>query len=164
MKDFGSYILAVTAFSLIGGALCALLPQKDGKTGRYFSLVISLCVLVMLVTPVKGFLEKLTELNKELSAIDEKYSTYSVFGAGDTVVRLTEKNLEEEIKKILKTRFNINSYNAEIKIMLNKEDLENIKIEKIIVDLTYCRVAAGAKEAQVYFSNLFDCPCEVITK
>jgi len=164
MKDFAAYILAVTAFSLIGGLLSALLPQKEGKTGRYFELIVSLCVLAMLVSPLKGLLSDLCDIAGEISASEIKYGVSADLKAKDIIVRLTEEQLKEEIKKILDKKYGINARNSTITILCNTGDKENIVIEKIVIDLSACRVTGGAKEAQAYFKDLFECDCEVITK
>ncbi len=138
MGDIKEFIMSLAAVSAASALLDGFTP--DGALKKYLRYIVSLLILVVLLTPIKGALEIIPSL---AAGIEMKYDSVEAFASANSVVAM-------HIKQALVERFSLDA------------DEVNVKYdgEKMIINIKK-RLGLIEGDFRAYISGNFGVPAEV---
>ena len=163
------YILPVIFTALIAAVAEFLSPAGEGNgLSNHIKLVAGLCITIALLSPIRdGFDllqgvvngEYIEELPEEILPSDGLSNDYnSVFS--ERLESLTRAELEEEIRRVLNSEFDISDDNARIITELSDAN-GTVTLKRITVVLSKNAVFKNPHKINERLSSYFNCECEV---
>lgn len=117
--------------SIIAGVVNILSPES-GSIKKNISFAVSLCVVAALFIPLKGVVCDLPKLLRNYNS--EEVTGKPDYTASDNlIIQAASDKIKETVSKAIVSKFGLKNFDVDIE--LDTSDIENIKINKIIVSL-----------------------------
>lgn len=150
MNAFIEFLKSFCIVAIVSGMVLVILPSERFK--KHIKLIISLCVVSSLISPVISFAK---EVPKNIGNIsfgdgDVKDAIYSEIYSD--ITSNTRDNLESEIEKLLCSRFGFEDKEVFIIVTLDTKNISAVNITDINVFLSDI---SKKDEIKSYLSELF---------
>lgn len=154
------YFLGVVLTALFGGICEELLPESSGIR-PHLKLVTGLCVLLVLVLPMKDAITAIgsfagrLDLGVLLENEESKESYEEIFEG--TLSRFSEEELGRHLGTLIAKRFDLSEGDCRAVVRL---DLEG-KASSVLVLLSGEAILSDPYKIEAYVNELLSCPCDV---
>ena len=157
------YLMSLIVASLIVGLIGVLVPEGDGGgLRRYVTFTGSLCVLILLISPVTrvlGFVSELSDGGVDVSfenradEYDEQFKQY--------ITSLGEESITSELTDIICKQFDISDKECHVKVDTYDAQGE-MAIGHVTVILSGKAIFRDPYEIEQYITELLGCECTVV--
>ena len=126
--------MAGTVLALFGAALAVgvaelLLPVEDGGTAKLFRFLVSLVILLLILTPFTGFLQKSEELLAGEITLDQTQAQDFEQIFSDTVHAQSKADLERGLYDLLVREYGIPPKNAKLILRFDAQgELDGVSV------------------------------------
>ncbi len=134
MSTFAEFIKGSCVVAISGGL--AMLISPEGRIKRYVKLIISLCMVSALLSPIMslsseldGYIDKI-----KLGYDDKAQSDYAAAEA--TVAATARENIEIELASLICAEFGFDEGEVNIIVTIDSADISAVKITDITVFLS----------------------------
>ncbi len=158
-----NYIVTLIGVALICGIVGALSPEgKGGSLKKHVNLVMSLCVLCILISPLGSVISSLGDIEIFGDGgfddnIDSEYEEIYKNNLG----KYTSESIAEESEKMLCDNFSLDEEDIEIRVTVEifEESFNVTRAELIIYPSA---IAKDPRKMKEFLENLINCECEII--
>lgn len=150
MNAFIEFLKSFCIVAIVSGMVLVILPSERFK--KHIKLIISLCVVSSLISPVISFAKEVPKNigNISFGAGDVKDAIYSEIYSD--ITSNTRDNLENEIEKLLCSRFGFEDKEVFVIVTLDTKNISAVNITDINVFLSDI---SKKDEIKSYLSELF---------
>lgn len=150
MNAFIEFLKSFCIVAIVSGMVLVILPSERFK--KHIKLIISLCVVSSLISPVISFAKEVPKNigNISFGAGDVKDAIYSEIYSD--ITSNTRDNLENEIEKLLCSRFGFEDKEVFVIVTLDTKNISAVNITDINVFLSDI---SEKDEIKSYLSELF---------
>lgn len=156
------YLMSVIGAALIAGVISVIVPTGNGEgLKKYVTLIGSLCVLCVLLSPLTSVLEFMSDLSdgdiaEWFNESEKEYSgKYYEF-----LMSVGKDNVEDGISVLLFDTFGIPENESSVIAVVSERDGELI-IVSVSITLTGKSVLKDPYAIEKYISTLLGCECNV---
>ena len=151
----GDYISGLMIISVVATVLCFIVPNDS--LGRHQKFVAGLCIICVAIKPVTLVAQFIQDFDINLylpQGDSEKYE--------DMWDKYTEQYTEQTLKNYIESELEESFAVKADKIMLTcSDDGENVKVDKIYIQLPRECVFKDTDKIRVHFMNIFACEVTV---
>jgi hypothetical protein len=156
------YLMNVIGAALIAGVISVIVPTGSGEgLKKYVTLIGSLCVLCVLISPVTELLGAMTDLSD--GGFSEWYEgTEEEYGGkyNEFLMSVGKDNVEDGITALLYEQYGIPEDECSVSAVVEEKDGELV-IVRVDIILTGKSVLKDPYAIEKYISGLLDCECKV---
>ena len=155
-----AYLLAVIVAAVFGGLCEELLPDGGGMR-KQMTVVTGICVLAVLVLPLKDALYGLGQFFgeielSELIGSEERAEEYeSVFDGA--MQRVSAEETGRLLGERLSEEFDLKAETCRAAVVMG----ESGEVKRVVVYLSGSSILQSPYEIEEYVGRLFSCPCDV---
>ena len=147
------YVNTIFITSFISGILLTLTPE--GKIKKYVQYVTSLLIVISIVGPFSNLIINITDLKFDLKDyIDDLLVTDKIQISNSLIIHTGSEKISQGIKDVILEKYNFDENEIEVELVLNKENITAIKIEKINVYITGKASWSDACKIEEYLKGL----------
>lgn len=155
------YLMSIITAALIVGLVGALVPE-GGDLHRYVTFAGSLCVLILLISPITrvlGFVGELTDggidlpLENSTEQYEEQFLQY--------ITSLGNESIATELAGMICERFDIAEQECHVKVDTYEAQGE-MAIGRVTVILSGKAIFRDPYEIEQYITDLIGCECAVV--
>ncbi len=150
MSAFSEFIKGACVVAISGGL--AMLLSPEGKTKRYVKFIISLCMVSALLAPIMSLSSELERYIDDIEIQAQDGAKNDSAKAEAMVAAAAKENIEDEIERLICSKFGLNSDETYIVVAIDSEDISAVKITDINVFIDDIGKSGEIKE---YLSELF---------
>ena len=151
MKNFAFSILCA---SIVGGILSSLVSKKS-KLKKYISFVVTLVCVLSLIQPIITVVKSATELKNTVSSFFDAVTLENKINAtNDIIISTSKQRIETGIKDLVTQKYKFNPDEVNVEIILNENDINAIKIDKIFVYITGKASWSDTETIENYLENM----------
>lgn len=157
------YLMSLIMAALTVGLVGALVPEGDGGgLRRYVTFVGSLCVLILLISPITsvlGFVGDLSDggfdisLENTTEQYEEQFRQY--------ITSLGEESISVELADVICEEFNISEQECHVKVDTYELQGE-MAVGRVTVILSGKAIFQDPYEIEQYITGLLGCECTVV--
>lgn len=157
------YLMSLIMAALTVGLIGVLVPERDsGGIRRYVTFAGSLCVLILLISPVVralDFVGELTDGGFDISfennteQYEEQFKQY--------ISSLSEESMGAELVSVICEKFDISGEECHVKVDTYEADGEPA-IGRVTVILSGKAIFRDPYEIEQYITGLLGCECSVV--
>lgn len=154
------YLGALVATTLLGGIIRMLAPE--GHLQKYLRLIVSLCLVGAILTPLVGALSEehslslsslFSETEREQIDYDEIYD--------NSLQSATKSQAEKMIRDQIYQRFSLSEVTASVRVDFMSEN-DNIALSAVVVTLRETGVFLEPREIVSFVLEQWNCPCTIL--
>ena len=158
-----TYISTILVSAVIGGIVSSFLPKSGEGIKKHINLIIGLICAIVLLTPIVKVAKNTTFLKDGIDSIIESLDISSTIDkSNEIIVETSIENICNGIKTSICDKYNFKNEDVSVSAVLDKKNIEKIKITKITVTLKNQATWQDEKDVQKYIESLAGCPTEII--
>ena len=159
-----SYLNTILTVSLVGGIINALAPNGSGIK-KYVGYIISLACILTIISPLSSVVSTTSSLKESVSSfVDKIFVSDDINNANDLIINSGKESVENGIKEAIITKYGFDNNDVIVELILNQEEIDQIKIKSVLVTLTGKASWSDAKPIKEYLNNLIGTEIEVKRK
>ena len=156
------FTVTIVAASVVGGIINSLISARS-KLKKYVSFLVTLVCTLSLLQPIT---EILTSTSKLKETVTEFFTSVTIqdkiSASNDLIVNTSKTKIENGINELVCDKFKLESDEVTVEIILNEENVEAIKIEKIYVYITGKSSWSDTDKIKDYLKDIID--TEILVK
>ena len=156
------FTITIITASVVGGIVNSLVCDHS-KLKKYVSFLVTIVCTLSLCQPI---IEILTSGAKLKDAATEYFESITLQDkinvSNDIIISASKSKIESGIKELIVDKFNLDSGEVSVDIILNEENVESIKIEKIYVYITGKSSWSDSDKIKDYLKDIID--TEILVK
>ncbi len=157
MEKFFDFVKNFCVIAVAGGLV--MLAAPNGRLQPHVKLIISLCMVCALLS---ALVSAPAEIEKYLSQIEIEVEESASLGGEDArlaVAKTAKSNMEEELCRLLCSRYDLAARDVYVVVTLDTRDLSAVEIIGVTAFIAGADACEGARE---YLSELFMGGTEII--
>ena len=161
MKNFAFTILSA---SLVGGIINSLVSQKS-KVKKYVLFLVTIVCTLSMLQPLITVLSSAADLKSTVASFFEDFFVQDkIDSTNDIIINTSKSRIENGIKDLVIDKYKFDENEVSVEIILNQEDINEIKIEKIYVYITGKASWSDTEVIEKFLSNMVSSEIEVKRK
>lgn len=161
MKSFAFTVLTA---SLVGGIINSLVSKKS-KVKKYVLFLVTIVCTLSLLQPLIAVLTSVSELKSTVSSFFEGvFIQDKIDSTNDIIIGTSKARIEKGIKDLVIDKYKFDKNEVSVEIILNQDEIDEIKIEKIYVYITGKASWSDADAIEKYLCNMVSSEIEVKRK
>ena len=150
MKGFSFTILTA---SLVGGIINSLV-SKNSKLKKYVLFIVTLVCTLSIISPISAVLTNVSDFKKSVEDFFESTIIQNKINlSNEIIIKESKERIESGIKDLLIQKYKFDENEVSVEIILDKKQIDNIKIEKIYVYISGKASWSNADEIKKYLEN-----------
>lgn len=148
------YVRNIIIVGVVSSLAVIALPKNAQKSGKYVRLLGSLAVLAVILSPLKDMSEIFSAVKEKAREVSGTVDLTEEVPGENAVIGKTAENISSYIIKTCGEKFEIDTANVRVNLMLDESDVENVIIKEIKI-YTKEHDRDVLDDAEKYFSELF---------
>ena len=141
-----AYIRGVIVIGTVSSVLLMVLPE--GGSTKYVKYVSQLAVLFVLLGPISGIFDFVTDIRMQLPEAETGISSVE-----QSVITVSAENISRYIAESCAEKFSLDVENIKVRLVLDESDISNVKIEEIQI-FTSEKNSEEKERIRKYFEEL----------
>lgn len=159
-----AYINTILTVSLVGGIINSLAPTKSGIK-KYVNYIVCIVCILCLISPFTSFLSNTKKFKDTISSFVENiFVIEDINNANSLIINSSKEKVSQGIKQVIIEKYNFDENEVIVDLVLNTEQIDAIKIERVCITLTGKASWSDAKAIKEYLNNLIGAEVEVKRK
>lgn len=158
-----SYVFTLLAVSVIGGIATSFIDEENSALKKRLNFVIGLLCAIALVSPIASALKNANQIKNTVNSMFESV-TEDNSEANRLILEVGTEKITEGIKSSVVEKFKIQEDDVKVVLLLNKDNIEAVKITQITVSLFNKATWLDEYEIKKYIEELTGCTTKVIKR
>ena len=156
------FTFTIITASVVGGIINSLISQRS-KLKKYVSFLVTIVCTLSLLQPITEILSSTAKLKESATEFFSSITVQDKINVTNEIIVNTSKSkIESGIKELVTDKFKLESDEVSVEIILNEENIEAIKIEKICVYITGKSSWSDTDKIKDYLKSIID--TEILVK
>ena len=159
-----NYVITILTVAVTGGIINSIV-SKDSHLKKYINYIVSLVCVVCLISPIGGVISNIANIKENINDyVDKIFVTESIEISNSLIINTSKEKICEGIKETIIHKYNFDSNEVYVQLILDDSNLQSLKINKINVTLTGKASWSDVKIVEDFLKNTIDSNVEVKRK
>ena len=147
------YVNGILISSIVGGIINSLAPNN--KIKKYLNYVVSIVCVLCLLSPILPLISNISNLKSSISNyLDNILVSEKTELSNSLIINTGSEKICSGIKEAIIDKYNFDEKEVKVALVIDKENINAVKIKEIIVTLSGKASWSDAKKIEDYLTNL----------